>query len=146
MVRSWRLPSQLNVQRLNIPTINASTLGSRATSSLPFILLILPLHPVHRTRKIGVHIRSVKQLNLMRNAARCGRCIVHVLLSVVFFVLDTLGPRSVRGAISPMQNAYISTFHHQKAVQAKGLDTLLDQARQENPLKEPPPIPSSSSS
>ncbi|CAL1708364.1 unnamed protein product [Somion occarium] len=29
----------------------------------------------------------------------------------------------------------------QKAVKDKGLDTLLEQARQENPLKEPPTIP-----
>ncbi|KAG5717645.1 hypothetical protein E4T56_gene3644, partial [Termitomyces sp. T112] len=31
----------------------------------------------------------------------------------------------------------------QKAVKAKGLDTLLQQARDENPLTEPPPPPSS---
>lgn len=30
----------------------------------------------------------------------------------------------------------------QKAVKNKGLDVLLDQARAENPLKEPPSIPS----
>lgn len=30
----------------------------------------------------------------------------------------------------------------QKAVKEKGLDVLLDQARAENPLKEPPPTPS----
>jgi len=29
----------------------------------------------------------------------------------------------------------------QKAVKEKGLDALLDQARQENPLKDPPPPP-----
>ncbi|KAK7685087.1 hypothetical protein QCA50_011924 [Cerrena zonata] len=32
------------------------------------------------------------------------------------------------------------------AVKDKGLDTLLDQARKENPLKEPPPIPKSENS
>jgi len=33
----------------------------------------------------------------------------------------------------------------QKAVKEKGLDTLLQQARDENPLTEPPPPPSSTS-
>lgn len=53
---------------------------------------------------------------------------------------------AILSTLSALQMLILTSRSHlKKAVKAKGLDPLLDQARQENPLKEPPTVPSSSS-
>jgi hypothetical protein len=142
-----------------MPTISVSTLGSRGICNrrsgiLPTLPLLhlrfwVPLHrlqkiqgmgtskPRARKNKQGGHIRSGKLRSLKRSAGRSGRVIELVLL-LVWHIIASL--------FSHYADSELTHFT-KNAVTEKGLDTLLDQARRDNPLRDPePPVPSPTTS
>lgn len=120
--RQWRTASQTNAHRSSTNMIPASTRGSRAISSPSS----LP-HPNN-----GRNSRPQRHRNMRRNVGKYGRATKSVCRCVTFDYWGGFMRCSAhRGHFLCLQ----------RAVKDKGLEELLDQARKENPLVDPPPPP-----